>query len=137
MQLLIIERSTIPAEWFTSRNRDETNMDCHEFKDMQREMDVMEEGGVWSKSSSLSTVNLRDQPIIIYKKENEFEFHHSNNSNRKKHKEQSFIRLFTSFNFFSLIYQIIIISSIIGALEVLKKKAFIFYNWLNILTITA
>ncbi|GAA5802520.1 hypothetical protein HPULCUR_007987 [Helicostylum pulchrum] len=116
LQLLVIERSTIPHTWLKSRNQVDTHLEDHDFKDMQKEMDVMEEG-LWSKSSSLSTINLRDQPII-FKKESDYNYNQDTTCGHRKSKDCStFYRLITSLNLVSLIYQLVVLSAITSALE--------------------
>lgn len=112
---MVIERSTIPHSWLKSRNQVDNHLEDHNFKDMQKEMDVMEEG-LWSKSSSLSTINLRDQPII-FKKESDYNYN-QDTSGRRKSKDSTFYRLITSLNLVSLIYQLVVLSAITSALEV-------------------
>lgn len=111
MQILIIERSSLPISWIQTKTDDEVKMGDHNFKDMQQVLDTTEEGE-WSKSSSMSTINLRDQPVI-FEKESESIYSHC-----KKDKRNPVSRLISSFHFFSLLYQIIILSIVIGALKV-------------------
>lgn len=111
MQFLMIERSSLPIDWLQSKSDDETKMGNHNFKDMQKVTDVMDEGE-WSKSSSMSTINLRDQPVI-FEKESESNYNHCKND-----KNYTVYRLMTSFHLLSLLYQMIILSIVIGALEV-------------------
>lgn len=83
------------------------------FESMQIEVThVIEEEGVWSKSSSMSTISLRDQPIIFNEK--------SYNTHRSKKglKGSATFQLLTSVQFLSLMYQVMIVSTIIGALLV-------------------
>jgi hypothetical protein len=120
MQLTVIERSILPTEWLETKSKsqqDETKMAGHDFKDMQqRVMDVMEEGGLWSKSSSMTTINLKDQPVI-FEKESESNYKHGAS---KRIKSFAIYRFFISFHLISLLYQLFILSMIIGALEVTK-----------------
>ena len=115
MQIFMIERSTIPESWLEPQLQlQETELDGHNFKDMQRVKDV--EGGLWSKSSSMSTINLRDQPVI-FEKESDSNYIHGANAN-KKVKNYAIFRLMTSFHLFALLYQVAVLSAVIGALEV-------------------
>lgn len=108
IQLLIVERSSLPATWLQLKSDNEIKMG-DDLKDSQK---LTEEEGEWSKSSSMSTINLRDQPVI-FEKESESNYNHCKNE-----KKIVIYRLITSFRLLSLLYQIIILSIVIGALEV-------------------
>ncbi|KAG2196555.1 hypothetical protein INT47_010394 [Mucor saturninus] len=110
MQLLMIEKSSLPVGWMKSKSDNETEMGYHDFKDMQQMTNATEEGE-WSKSSSMSTINLRDQPVI-FEKDSE-----SNYSRSQKDKKNPIFHLLKSLHFFSLLYQITILSVVIGALK--------------------
>lgn len=121
MQLFIIERSTIPEEWLESKSltlQDETDMkgnSSNEFRNVHHHretLDVME-GGSWSKSSSLSTINLRDQPIIFEKENAEI----TNKPKDSIHNSVMF-RILTSIPILSLLYQVVIIAIILETLKV-------------------
>lgn len=115
LQLIMIERSSIPESWLEPElNESVTEMESHNFKDMQKVLDV--EGGLWSKSSSMSTINLRDQPVI-FEKESESNYSHAANIN-KKMKNYIICRLVTSVHLISMLYQIIILGAVLGAVEV-------------------
>lgn len=111
MQFLMIERASLPVSWLQSYSDSETKMGDHHFKDMQQMPNATEEGE-WSKSSSMTTINLRDQPVI-FEKDSE-----SNYNCSKKDKSYPVYRLLASTHFFSLLYQIIVLSIVIGALKV-------------------
>ncbi|KAL7308366.1 hypothetical protein PS15m_011581 [Mucor circinelloides] len=118
MQLVVIERCTIPKDWIESKETTqvdhETEMQEHHFKDIQRELNVMEEGAaMWSKSSSMSTINLRDQPIIFEKqKESSIK-----SSAKEVLQNLVVIRLVRSAEFMSCLYQLVAITAILGALK--------------------
>ncbi|KAG2206334.1 hypothetical protein INT46_003570 [Mucor plumbeus] len=117
MQIFVIERFTIPSDWLETKGTKqvdyETEIQEHNFKDMQRELDIMEEGAMWSKSSSMSTINLRDQPIIFEKEKST-----STKSNAKiVFQNLLVVRLVRSAQFMSFVYQIVVITAIIGALK--------------------
>ena len=130
MQIFVIERFTIPSDWLETKGTKqvdhETEIQEHNFKDMQRELDIMEEGAMWSKSSSMSTINLRDQPII-FEKERDL----SIKSNAKVvFQNLLVVRLVRSVQFISFLYQLVVITAIIGALKVLLF-VFLLYSKLN------
>lgn len=112
VQLFVIERSTIPEIWLVSKSDmpDEPAMKDKEPK--QREtLDVME-GGSWSKSSSLSTINLRDQPII-FEKEKETETKPKDSIH-----DSILFRILTTIAILSLLYQLVVIATILETLKV-------------------
>jgi hypothetical protein len=118
MQIFVIERFTIPSDWLETKGTKQVDYEAeiqeHNFKDMQRELDIMEEGAMWSKSSSMSTINLRDQPIIFEKEKST-----STKSNTKiVFQNLLVVRLVRSAQFMSFVYQIVVITAIIGALKV-------------------
>ncbi|CAO3656931.1 unnamed protein product [Mucor hiemalis] len=114
LQLIMIERSSIPESWLEPElNVSVSELENHNFKDMQKVLDV--EGGLWSKSSSMSTINLRDQPVI-FEKESESNYIHGANIN-KKMKNYIIWRLITSLHLISTLYQIVILGSVFGAVE--------------------
>lgn len=121
MQLMLIETSTLPADWMdksASIASNETQIQSSDFKNnnRNRNLDVMEEGGMWSKSSSMTTINLKDQPVI-FEKESESNYKHGKSSGIDI-KTYTIYRLATSSHLISLLYQIIVMSAIIGTLEV-------------------
>ncbi|KAL9537625.1 hypothetical protein MBANPS3_011609 [Mucor bainieri] len=118
MQLVVIERCTIPSDWIESKQdiahmEHETEMQEHHFKDMQRELNIMEEGAMWSKSSSMSTINLRDQPII-FEKEKESSI---KSSAKVVLQNLLVVRLVRSAEFMACLYQLVAITAILGALK--------------------
>lgn len=128
MQIFVIERFTIPSDWLETKGTKqvdyETEIQEHNFKDMQRELDIMEEGAMWSKSSSMSTINLRDQPIIFEKEKST-----STKSNAKiVFQNLLVVRLVRSAQFMSFVYQIVVITAIIGALKVYLFVFFIVFE---------
>lgn len=93
----------------------ETEMQEHHFKDMQRELNIMEEGAMWSKSSSMSTINLRDQPII-FEKEKESSI---KSSAKVVLQNLLAVRLVRSAEFMACLYQLVAMTTILGALKVI------------------
>lgn len=118
MQLVVVERCTIPSDWIETKEAvqtdRETEMQEHHFKDMQRELNIMEEGAMWSKSSSMSTINLRDQPII-FEKEKESSI---KSSAKIALQNLLVVRLMRSAEFMACVYQLVAITAILGALKV-------------------
>ncbi|CEP14268.1 hypothetical protein [Parasitella parasitica] len=117
MQICIVERCTIPSDWLETKESCQADhrpeMQENLFNEMQRELNIMEEGAMWSKSSSLSTINLRDQPII---------FENEKDATMKSTTKEAFqnllvVRLVGSAQFMSCLYQLVVLSAILGALK--------------------
>ncbi|KAI8639248.1 major facilitator superfamily domain-containing protein [Parasitella parasitica] len=114
MQICVIERCTIPSDWLETKEpyRADHHPEMQEdhFKEMQREL---EEGAMWSKSSSLSTINLRDQPIV---------FENEKDTNIRSTAKEAFqnllvVRLVGSAQFLSCLYRLVVLAAIVGALK--------------------
>lgn len=116
-QIVVIEKIAISDEWLTETSCKADNESAHvldqNFNGIQLEAtQVTEEEGSWSKSSSMSTINLRDQPIIFDEKN--YNYH----SVKKGLKGSITLQLLTSIQFMALMYQVFIVSTVIGTLLV-------------------
>jgi hypothetical protein len=116
LQTIIIEKLAISDEWLNESSQtseEEGQMHNQDFKSIQLDITrAVEEEGVWSKSSSMSTINLRDQPIIFDEKS------YISHQGKKSLKDSTTFQLLVSFHFLSLMYQVMIASIIIGVLMV-------------------
>jgi hypothetical protein len=95
-QIFVSEKSTLKANWMDQRLDEE--ICAGEFNSYQ----INETEGEWSKSSSMSTINLKDQPITDQRTEYPI----------------TVFQLLINARVLASLYQLLIAATVTGALEV-------------------
>ncbi|KAI8366127.1 major facilitator superfamily domain-containing protein [Blakeslea trispora] len=108
LQIMVIEKTSTLEEWLQPEQNTSSIQGELELKALSYTRTMPETAGKWSKSSSMSTINLNQPPV--FEKE-------MKDTMTLSFKESIFFCLLSSGQFMSLLYQIVAISIIVGTLK--------------------
>ncbi|KAI9476273.1 MAG: major facilitator superfamily domain-containing protein [Benjaminiella poitrasii] len=111
MQLVVIEKPKVAS--LDSESLQLEREVSLKIKNVRNQALDMENGGLWSRSSSMSTINLRDYPAAAEEEAND----KTVENNQRKVQNLVIFRLFAFTDFVALIIQMVIISAIVGSLK--------------------